>query len=106
MRKNPYYKRLVEYAWESVHDTLFSLVVERGKAGDNKLLLEALKYVGNHLGKIQAKRVELTGANGGPLQIKADYHEERVIQMHQSLRHIVVGDDDEDDDADEAMGWA
>jgi hypothetical protein len=75
-------------------------VVERARDGDNKLLIEALKYVGNQLGKTTS-RMELSGPAGGPLQIQADYNEERVITMTQELKHSFdAGDEDE-----EALGW-
>jgi hypothetical protein len=100
MSSNPYYKALVDHAWEVVHDTLFSLVIERAKEGDNRLLLEALKYVGNHLGK-STSRLELTGADGGTLMVQADYNEQRVISMTQELRHTFEKNNDE-----EAAGWS
>jgi len=100
LKTNPYYEALVEYSWEVVHDSLFSIVVERARDGDNKLLIEALKYVGNQLGKTTS-RMELSGPAGGPLQIQADYNEERVITMTQELKHSFdAGDEDE-----EALGW-
>jgi hypothetical protein len=101
MRRNPYYAALVDYAWEVVHDTLFSLVVERAKAGDNRLLLEALKHVAGMRGKLSPSRVELTGAGGGPLQVQSDVHEERVVKLHQELKCLVSKDAES-----EALGWA
>ena len=101
VRRNPYYASLVEYAWEVVHDTLFALVVERAKDGDNRLLLEALKHVAGMRGKLSPSRVELTGAGGGPLQVQGDIHEERVVKLHQELKCLVSKDAES-----EALGWA
>jgi hypothetical protein len=101
IRDNPLYAALVEYSWEVVHDSLLSIVIERAREGDNKLLIEALKYVGNQLGKTTS-RLELSGPGGGPMKIQADYNEERVITMTQELKHSFdAGEEDE-----EALGWA